>query len=130
MFFVLSSSSQVAEDVKSAKEEGKSSLVFVFDTTGSMYDDLKQLREGAEMIMDTALEESDVVSNFVFVPFHDPGKMLYFIQEVFRYLSKVTFSFLSSNSSTLCISYYHATQMHSVCTYAFKLCKILLNAHT
>ncbi|XP_073954842.1 hemicentin-1-like [Choristoneura fumiferana] len=51
----------------------KSSLVFVFDTTGSMYNDLKQLREGAEMILRTALEESDIIEDFVFVPFHDPA---------------------------------------------------------
>lgn len=56
------------------EESGKSSLVFVFDTTGSMYNDLRQLREGAEMILNTALEESNVIEDFVFVPFHDPGK--------------------------------------------------------
>ncbi|KAL0829600.1 hypothetical protein ABMA28_003107 [Loxostege sticticalis] len=55
------------------KDDGKSSLVFVFDTTGSMYNDLRQLREGAEMIMDTALEDSKIIADFVFVPFHDPG---------------------------------------------------------
>lgn len=59
------------------KDDGKSSLVFVFDTTGSMYNDLRQLREGAEMIMDTALEESKIIADFVFVPFHDPGKSSY-----------------------------------------------------
>ncbi|XP_049697575.2 hemicentin-1 [Helicoverpa armigera] len=53
-------------------DDGKSSLAFVFDTTGSMYNDLKQLREGAEMILNTALKESDVIADFVFVPFHDP----------------------------------------------------------
>lgn len=55
-------------------EDRGSSLVFVFDTTGSMYNDLKQLREGAELILDTALKsENNVIDNFVFVPFHDPG---------------------------------------------------------
>ncbi|XP_061717588.1 hemicentin-1-like [Cydia pomonella] len=58
--------------LSNTKDE-KSSLVFVFDTTGSMYNDLKQLREGAEMILDTALEESSIIADFVFVPFHDPG---------------------------------------------------------
>ena len=56
------------------KDDGKSSLAFVFDTTGSMYNDLRQLREGAEMILNTALKESNVIADFVFVPFHDPGK--------------------------------------------------------
>lgn len=56
------------------KDEGKSSLAFVFDTTGSMSNDLKQLREGAEMILKTALEESNIIADFVFVPFYDPSK--------------------------------------------------------
>ncbi|XP_045504536.1 hemicentin-1-like [Colias croceus] len=55
------------------KDDGKSSLVFVFDTTGSMHNDLRQLRAGAEMILKTALEESNVIADFVFVPFHDPA---------------------------------------------------------
>ncbi|CAH0719263.1 unnamed protein product, partial [Brenthis ino] len=38
-----------------------------------MYNDLRQLREGAEMILKTALDESNVIDNFVFVPFHDPS---------------------------------------------------------
>lgn len=57
-------------------DDGRSSLVFVFDTTGSMYNDLRQLREGAEMILKTALDESDVIADFVFVPFHDPGQLV------------------------------------------------------
>ncbi|KAI8441123.1 hypothetical protein MSG28_009375 [Choristoneura fumiferana] len=40
-----------------------------------MYNDLKQLREGAEMILRTALEESDIIEDFVFVPFHDPAAL-------------------------------------------------------
>ncbi|XP_045484557.1 hemicentin-1 isoform X2 [Pieris rapae] len=54
-------------------EGGKGSLVFVFDTTWSMSNDLRQLKNGAEMILKTALEESDVIADFVFVPFHDPA---------------------------------------------------------
>ncbi|KAJ0172778.1 hypothetical protein K1T71_011917 [Dendrolimus kikuchii] len=59
--------------VLNESDDGKSSLVFVFDTTGSMYDDLKQLRAGAEMILNTALKESNIIADFVFVPFHDPA---------------------------------------------------------
>ncbi|XP_041969613.1 hemicentin-2-like [Aricia agestis] len=73
----LSVEYNVSEEIKlrssSDGEDGKSSLVFVFDTTGSMYNDLRQLREGAEMILQTALEESNVIADFVFVPFHDPA---------------------------------------------------------
>ncbi|XP_013171409.1 PREDICTED: hemicentin-1-like [Papilio xuthus] len=61
------------KDKSEDKDEGKSSLAFVFDTTGSMSNDLKQLREGAEMILKTALEESNIIADFVFVPFHDPN---------------------------------------------------------
>ncbi|CAB3251142.1 unnamed protein product [Arctia plantaginis] len=58
---------------RSPKDEiGKSSLAFVFDVTGSMQNDLRQLREGAEMILNTAMKESNVIADFVFVPFHDP----------------------------------------------------------
>ncbi|KAJ8728982.1 hypothetical protein PYW07_006678 [Mythimna separata] len=38
-----------------------------------MFNDLRQLREGAEMILNTALNESNVIADFVFVPFHDPS---------------------------------------------------------
>ncbi|CAH2088275.1 unnamed protein product [Euphydryas editha] len=38
-----------------------------------MFNDLRQLREGAEMILKTALEDSNVIADFVFVPFHDPA---------------------------------------------------------
>ncbi|XP_059061700.1 hemicentin-2-like [Achroia grisella] len=55
------------------RDDEKSSLVFVFDTTGSMLNDLKQLRAGAEMVLNTALQESNVIGDFVFVPFHDPA---------------------------------------------------------
>lgn len=82
VFIVLITVSQCSKpsNVSSkVSEDGKSSLVFVFDTTGSMYNDLKQLREGAEMILQTALDEGNVVGDFVFVPFHDPGKYLVLI---------------------------------------------------
>lgn len=69
-FQISSESARIDED------EEKSSLVFVFDTTGSMHNDLRQLREGAEMIMTAALEEGNVIADFVFVPFHDPGEYL------------------------------------------------------
>ncbi|KAF9422086.1 hypothetical protein HW555_002107 [Spodoptera exigua] len=65
------------------KDGGKSSLAFIFDTTGSMYNDLRQLREGAEMILNTALEESGVIADFVFVPFHDPCKLRCSIQQCY-----------------------------------------------
>ncbi|CDW55084.1 I-set and ig and VWA 2 domain containing protein [Trichuris trichiura] len=52
---------------------GASSLTFVIDVTGSMYDDLVQVREGYQRIFDTVLSQRErQVSNYVLVPFHDP----------------------------------------------------------
>jgi hypothetical protein len=53
-------------------------LAFVFDSTGSMWDDLVQVKMGAERIMATMLERPDKpIYNYVLVPFHDPSKLLY-----------------------------------------------------
>ena len=55
--------------------DGASSLVFVFDTTGSMYDDLIQVRAGASKILSTTLERKvRPLYNYVLIPFHDPGE--------------------------------------------------------
>ncbi|KAL9989079.1 hypothetical protein ACROYT_G003587 [Oculina patagonica] len=53
--------------------DGAASLVFVFDTTGSMYDDLIQVRAGAAKILSTTLERKvKPLYNYVLIPFHDP----------------------------------------------------------
>ncbi|XP_053693670.1 hemicentin-1-like isoform X2 [Sabethes cyaneus] len=53
--------------------EGQRSLVIVFDATGSMLDDLKQLRDGAKLIIDEITHlKNNPIYNYVFVPFRDP----------------------------------------------------------
>ncbi|MCP9257827.1 Hemicentin-1 [Dirofilaria immitis] len=52
---------------------GTSSLTFVFDTTGSMNDDLIQVQDGAKKILDTVLKQREkLIYNYIYVPFHDP----------------------------------------------------------
>ena len=54
---------------------GQKSLVIVFDATGSMKDDLEQLRAGAEKIIDEITKRNDnPIYNYIFVPFRDPCK--------------------------------------------------------
>ncbi|XP_049752935.1 hemicentin-2 isoform X2 [Elephas maximus indicus] len=53
--------------------KGDASLAFVFDVTGSMWDDLMQVIDGASRILERSLSSgSHAITNYVLVPFHDP----------------------------------------------------------
>ena len=58
----------------SIQEWPPASLTFVFDITGSMNDDLDQVKRGANAIFKAILSQSELpVQEFILVPFHDPG---------------------------------------------------------
>uniref|UniRef100_A0A182MNL9 Hemicentin-1 n=1 Tax=Anopheles culicifacies TaxID=139723 RepID=A0A182MNL9_9DIPT len=53
--------------------DGQRSLVIVFDATGSMLDDLQQLRDAAELIIaEITQRDNNPIFNYIFVPFRDP----------------------------------------------------------
>lgn len=61
---------------RSRPKPGQTSLVIVFDGTGSMENCLKQLRSGAQMIIDKFINNDDnPIYNYIFVPFRDPGNV-------------------------------------------------------
>lgn len=70
-----SSLQKVATQGNNEAKMAKISLAFVFDRTGSMYDDLVQVRAGAARILNTTIASGEnAVQDYILVPFRDPGK--------------------------------------------------------
>lgn len=86
-----------AKAVHRQPKPGQTSLVIVFDGTGSMENCLIQLRAGAKQIIDKFSDRDDnPIYNYIFVPFRDPRKSLKF-RYIFQSPLLSKFSFLHSN---------------------------------
>lgn len=69
-----------SNNYKDRPRPDQKSLLIVFDATGSMHDDLEQLRVGAqEIINEFSAREDNPIYNYVLVVYRDPGELFSFI---------------------------------------------------
>lgn len=62
-------------DYKDRPRPDQKSLLIVFDATGSMHDDLEQLRAGAqEIVTELSARQDNPIYNYVLVVYRDPSK--------------------------------------------------------
>jgi hypothetical protein len=71
------------KDYKDRPRHDQKSLLIVFDATGSMHDDLEQLRLGAqEIISELSARDDNPIYNYVLVVYRDPSKLFFFLSVV------------------------------------------------
>lgn len=71
-------------DYKDRPRSDQRSLLIVFDATGSMYDDLEQLRAGAqEIVTELSARDDNPIYNYVLVVYRDPGELLFAFLSLF-----------------------------------------------
>lgn len=64
-------------------------LVFVFDTTQSMSDDLEYFKSGSDIILNTIDSDPDMpITDYVLVPFNDPGNKIVSVLTIYSYFFK------------------------------------------
>lgn len=72
-----------SNNYKDRPRPDQKSLLIVFDATGSMHDDLEQLRVGAqEIINEFSAREDNPIYNYVLVVYRDPGELFSFTRSV------------------------------------------------
>lgn len=90
-------------DYRDRPRPDQKSLLIVFDATGSMHDDLEQLRSGAqEIINELSAREDNPIYNYILVVYRDPSKFSYqsliSASKIYRGQSlRVISSFINSN---------------------------------
>lgn len=73
-------------DYRDRPRPDQRSLLIVFDGTGSMADDLQQLRAGAqEIVNELSAREDNPIYNYVLVVYRDPGKFAYQLLALFYF---------------------------------------------
>lgn len=71
-------------DFKDRPRSDQRSLLIVFDATGSMHDDLEQLRAGAqEIVTELSARDDNPIYNYVLVVYRDPGELLFAFLSLF-----------------------------------------------
>lgn len=88
-------------DYRDRPRPDQKSLLIVFDATGSMHDDLEQLRSGAqEIVNELSAREDNPIFNYVLVVYRDPSEFLLSVISVLVFVGQrcgLSATFIESN---------------------------------